>query len=78
MIETNDETLSMEQLTRNIKENKSHLILGVEQGSGKFTNNVHIATSPMRKKEAISWIVQKLVLEKISDTFEHETSIRQD
>ena len=78
LIETNDETLSVEQLIRNIKVNKDHLFLDVEQGPGKFTNDVHVVINHMRKKEAISWIVQKHVLVNISDGFEHKTSIRQD
>ena len=47
LIETNDETLSVEQLIRNIKVNEAHLFLGVEQGSCKFTNDVHVVMNPM-------------------------------
>ena len=43
-----------------------------------FTNDVHVVVNPIRKNEAISWIVHDHVLLKISDGFEHETSIKQD
>ena len=42
LIETNDETLSVEQLIINIKVNKANLFLGIRQGSGQFTNDVHL------------------------------------
>ena len=50
MIKTNDETLSVEQLIRNIKANEAHF-LGIEQGSGKFTYDLHFSINSIRKKK---------------------------
>ena len=76
MIEGTDENLSVKQLIRKIKINGANLFLGIHQGCGQFTNDAHVVINPIRKKEAISWIVHGHVLVKIRDGFVHKTSTK--
>ena len=56
LIKTKDEMKSAEQTIRNVKANGANLFLGIEQGSGKHSEDVQITMNPMCKREALSWI----------------------
>ena len=73
-----DETMSVEQVIRNVKVNGDNLFLGIQQGSRKHSKDVQVVTNPSRKRQAISWILHDHKTLEISDIFQHKTSIKKE
>ena len=59
MIETNEETLSVEQSIRNIKTNEANSFLGREQGSSQFAIGVHVVVNHARKKRQVGLFMNR-------------------
>ena len=67
LIKTKDKTKSEEQVVRNSKANGANLFLGIEQESGKYSEDVQVKTNPTSKREAISWILYECISLEISE-----------